>query len=74
MKSSISFFEDFTRTKLVQSGTTSFLATVVFPEHPLSNEMGKLLHTLESHVGLFDGEGAVLEGIHSEVQLEITTQ
>ena len=60
-------FEDFTRHKLVQSGTTSFLATVVFPEHPLSNKMGKLLHALESHVGLIDGEGAVLEGIHSEV-------
>jgi len=28
--------------------------------------MGKLLNTLESHVGLVDREGAVLEGIHSE--------
>lgn len=28
--------------------------------------MGKLLNTLESHVGIVDGEGAVLEGIHSE--------
>ncbi|XP_078360754.1 N-acetylglucosamine-6-phosphate deacetylase-like isoform X2 [Oculina patagonica] len=56
----------FTRAKLVQSGTTSFLATVVFPEHPLSSKTDKLLQTLESQVGLFDGEGAVLEGIHSE--------
>ena len=60
-------FQDFTRAKLVRSGTTSFLATVVFPEHPLSNKMGKLLNTLESHVGIVDGDGAVLEGIHSEV-------
>ena len=60
-------FQDFTRAKLVQSGTTSFLATVVFSEHPLSNKMGKLLNTLESHVGIVDGDGAVLEGIHSEV-------
>ena len=55
------------RAKLVQSGTTAFLATVVFPEYPLNNKMSKLLQTLESHVGLIDGEGAVLEGIHSEV-------
>lgn len=61
------FFTGFTRAKLVQSGTTSFLATVVFSDHPLSNKMDKLLQTLESHVGHFDGEGAVLEGIHSEV-------
>ena len=67
MKECVFFFADFTRAKLAQSGTTSFLATVVFPEHPLNNKMGKLLNTLESHVGLVDREGAVLEGIHSEV-------
>ena len=51
----------------MQSGTTSFLATVVFSDHPLSSKMDKLLQTLDSHVGNFDGGGAVLEGIHCEV-------
>lgn len=64
----------FTRAKLVQSGTTSFLATIVFPEHPLSNKTDKLLQTLESHVGLIDGRGAVLEGIHSEVCRSVSAQ
>jgi len=63
----VTCFVGFTRGKLVQSGTTSFLATIVFPDHPLSNKMDKLLQTLNSHVGYFDGGGAVLEGIHSEV-------
>lgn len=61
-------FAGFTRSKLVQSGTTSFLATVVFSDHPLSNKMGKLLQTLDRYVGCSDGRGAVLEGIHSEVR------
>lgn len=57
----------FTRSRLIQYGTTSFLASVVFPDHPLGEKEDKILKILESHVGLIDGNGAVLEGIHSEV-------
>ncbi|XP_058972236.2 N-acetylglucosamine-6-phosphate deacetylase isoform X1 [Pocillopora verrucosa] len=57
---------DFTRSRLIQYGTTSFLASVVFPDHPLGEKEDKILKILESHVGLIDGNGAVLEGIHSE--------
>lgn len=39
---------------------------MVFPDHPLGEKEDKILKILESHVGLIDGNGAVLEGIHSE--------
>ena len=61
------YFVGFTRAKLVQNGTTSFLATVVFSDHPLGSKMHSLLKILDSQVGCIDGEGAVLEGIHCEV-------
>ena len=51
----------------MQNGTTSFLATVVFSDHPLGSKMDSLLKILDSQVGCIDGEGAVLEGIHCEV-------
>lgn len=51
----------------MQNGTTSFLATVVFSDHPLGSKMHSLLKILDSQVGCIDGEGAVLEGIHCEV-------
>lgn len=63
----IFLLKDFTRSRLIQYGTTSFLASVVFPDHPLGEKEDKILKILESHVGLIDGNGAVLEGIHSEV-------
>ena len=61
------YFVGFTRAKLVQNGTTSFLATVVFSDHPLGSKMNSLLKILDSQVGCIDGEGAVLKGIHCEV-------
>ena len=61
------YFVGFTRAKLVQNGTTSFLATVVFSDHPLGSKMDSLLKILDSQVGCIDGKGAVLEGIHCEV-------
>lgn len=44
------------------------MASVVFPDHPLGEKEDKILKILESHVGLIDGNGAVVEGIHSEVR------
>ena len=51
----------------MQNGTTSFLATVIFSDHPLGSKMDSLLKILDSQVGCIDGKGAVLEGIHCEV-------
>lgn len=51
---------DFTRSKLIQYGTTSFLASAVIPDHPLGDKVDNVLKTLEN------GNGAVLEGIHFE--------
>ena len=61
------YFVGFTRAKLVQNGTTSILATVVFSDHPLGSKMDSLLKILDSQVGWIDVEGAVSEGIHCEV-------
>ncbi|PFX27898.1 hypothetical protein AWC38_SpisGene7393 [Stylophora pistillata] len=48
------------RSKLIQYGTTSFLASAVIPDHPLGDKVDNVLKTLEN------GNGAVLEGIHFE--------
>ena len=59
------FFIDYTCAKAVATGTTSLLASVVFPEGK-NEETLSLLKTLDKRVGV-KGIGAVLEGIHAEV-------
>lgn len=47
-------------------GTTSFLATVIFPrDHP--EKVAAVLASLAEAMGKVTGTGAVLEGIHAEV-------
>ena len=58
-------FSDYTCAKAVTTGTTSLLATVVFPEGK-NEETLSLLKSLEKRVGL-KGIGSVVEGIHAEV-------
>ena len=51
-------------------GTTSFLASVVFPQ--TGGRTGEVLSRLGECVGR-TGEGAVVEGVHAEVSKKLVT-
>lgn len=59
-------FSEHTQGVFPKQGTTSFLATVVFPkEHPEKTSV--ILSRLNEVVGK-QGNGAIMEGIHAEVR------
>ena len=51
-----------------RQGTTSFLATVVFPKDD-PEKVAAVLASLSEVAGRVTGTGAVLEGVHAEVRL-----
>ena len=60
------FFPEYSQQVFPKQGTTSFLATVVFPkEHP--EKTAAILSSLNQAVGKL-GRGAVIEGVHAEVR------
>ena len=62
---SVCSLTDHTQKVFPKQGTTSFLATVVFPkDHP--EKTAAVLSRLNQAVGK-QGNGAIIEGIHAEV-------
>jgi N-acetylglucosamine-6-phosphate deacetylase len=58
---------EYTQLAFPKLGTTSFLASVIFPrDHP--EKISAVLARLAQCVGSTGGGGAVLEGVHAEVR------
>ena len=60
----VKIFLGYTQALLPQTGTTSFLATVVFPQSSTISK--EIMQQLRECAGKTD-RGAVLEGVHAEV-------
>lgn len=61
------FSSEHTQQIFPKQGTTSFLATVIFPKE-YSEKTAAILSRLNEAVGR-QGNGAVVEGIHAEVHV-----